>query len=153
EEQDDCEGEILQLVREMVGDACPIVAVLDMHGTLTERMVNTADALVAFNKNPHADVYERGLEAAQLLWRLLEESPQWSKSYTNIPLLLSALTTATARQPLRAMHEQAQTFLRDPRVVNISIMGGFAYSDTFSSGVGVLVTAADRALAYEIRRS
>src|SRR5260221_119458 len=130
EEQDDCEGEILQLVREMVGESCPIVAVLDMHGTLTERMVNAADALVAFNKNPHSDAFDRGLEAAHLLKRLLEDRLQWAKSFANVPLLLSALTTATDRLPLRAMHEQAETFRQNPRVVNISIMGGFAHSDT-----------------------
>ncbi len=153
EAQDDCEGEILQLVREMVGDACPIVAVLDMHGTLTDRMVTAADVLVAFNKNPHSDAFDRGLEAAHLLKRILEDGSRWAKSFVNVPLLLSALTTATDRLPLRAMHEQAQAFRQDPRVVNISIMGGFAYSDTYSAGVSVLVTADDPALAYETRRS
>src|SRR5258708_29387854 len=54
---------------------------------------------------------------------------------------------------MRAMHEQAQALRQDPRVVNISIMGGFAYSDTYSAGVSVLVTADDPALAYETRRS
>src|SRR5690554_2528926 len=42
---DDCEGEILNLTREI---ASPLVAVLDMHGSLTPAMVDAADALIAF---------------------------------------------------------------------------------------------------------
>jgi microcystin degradation protein MlrC len=49
------------------------------------------------------------------------------------------------------MHERAQVMERDPRVVNVSIIGGFAYADTPFSGVSAIVTTAgDRALAQTL---
>ncbi len=154
EGQDDCEGEILERVRALVGPSCPVVSVLDMHGSLTPAMVTAADALVAFNRNPHSDAFDRGVEAAGLLHRLLDEGARWTKALASPPLLLSALTTATARLPLRAMHEQADVFKKDPHVVNISIMGGFAYSDIPCAGVSVLVTTtADQALAQRMAQA
>lgn len=154
EGQDDCEGEILEQVRGIIGSACPLVCVLDMHGTLTPTMVNAADALVAFNKHPHIDTYERGLEAAAILQRLLEDNLRCVQALARPPLLLNALTTATARLPLRAMHEQAEIFRRDPQVVNISIMGGFAYSDIPLAGVSVLVTTnGDARLGQEMAQA
>jgi microcystin degradation protein MlrC len=154
EGQDDCEGEILERVRALVGASCPVVSVLDMHGNLTPAMVEAADVLVAFNKHPHIDTYERGLEAAGIMRRILDESLQCALALVSPPLLLSALTTATAGLPLRAMHEQAQIFRQDPRVVNVSIMGGFAYTDTPFAGVSALVTtASDEALAQEMAQA
>src|SRR5439155_1578160 len=53
-----------------------------------------------------------------------------------------------------AMHEQAVVLRQDPRVVNISIMGGFAYSDIPSAGVSVLATTSeDQALARQVAQS
>lgn len=141
ENQDDCEGEILERVRAVV--ECPLVSVLDMHGSLTEKMVNTADALVAFNQNPHLDTYERGLEAASLLNRIIEKNVVPFRALSRPGILLNALATGTARLPLSALHERAAEFKQNPRVLNISIMGGFAYSDIPDAGVSILVTTDD----------
>ncbi len=138
QDQDDCEGEILGAIRSLV--TCPIVSTLDMHGSLSPAMVATADALVAFNQNPHLDTYERGIEAAAMLKRILEDGVKPTKSLARPPLLLNALATGTDRLPLRAVHAQANVFRRDPRVLNISVMGGFAFSDIPDAGFSVLVT-------------
>lgn len=152
EQQDDCEGEILARVRSVVKR--PLVSTLDMHGNLTPAMTENADMLVAFNQNPHIDAYERGLEAVQIMKRLLDGKLRPSSALVKPPLLLSALATATARHPLKAMHEQADVFRRDPRVVNISLMGGFAYADTPFTGVSVLVTTHNEpVLAQEMAQS
>jgi len=70
---DDCEGDILARVRRLVGSSCPIVSTLDMHGNLSQAMVDAASVLVAYDTNPHLDTFERGVEAAQILCRMLDE--------------------------------------------------------------------------------
>jgi len=150
ENQDDCEGEILAQIRQLVGPDCPIVSTLDMHGNLSQHMVDGADVLVAFNENPHLDTHERGVEAAQLLQRILAGESIVAKALVKPPLLLSALTTWTAQLPLRAAHARAAELRQDKRVANISILGGFAYADVPDSGVSVLVTTwGDAALAQD----
>ena len=148
EGQDDCEGDILRRIRALVGPACPIVSTLDMHGNVSPAMVANADALVAFDQNPHLDTYERGLEAASILRRILDDGLRTTAALAHPPMLLSALTTWTAKPPLRPMHDRAQEMELDPRVINVSVMGGFAYADTPFSGVSAIVTTTgDRDLA------
>jgi len=137
---DDCEGEILARIRSVVGPGLPIVSTLDMHGNVSPAMLANSDTLVAFDQNPHLDTYERGLEAAAILRRIIDDGLRPTGVYAHPPLLLSALTTWTEQPPLRPMHERAQEMERDPRVVNVSIMGGFAYADTSFSGVSAIVT-------------
>ena len=153
EGEDDCEGDILQRVRRLVGPCCPVVSTLDMHGNLSRAMVTAVDALVAYDENPHLDAFERGLEAAHILHRLLEGGLRTVSVLIRPPLLLSALTTWTDRPPLRPVHERVRLLEQDPRVVNISVLGGYAYADTPFSGMSLLVTTdGDQALAQAIGR-
>ena len=140
EGEDDCEGDILRRVRDLVGPACPVVSILDMHGNLSPAMVTAADVLVAYDQNPHLDAFARGLEGAAILRRMLEEDLRPVRALSRLPLLLSALTTWTEQPPLRPVHQQAQALEQHPHVVNVSVLGGYAYADTPFSGVSILVT-------------
>ena len=60
----DVEGEILQAVRGLIGPKTPLVATLDLHANVTERMAAAADALVLYHTAPHVDVLETGQRAA-----------------------------------------------------------------------------------------
>ena len=63
---DDCEGDLLQRVRAIVGPKVVVGAELDPHHHLSEAMVNNADVLVAFKEYPHTDILERALELVDL---------------------------------------------------------------------------------------
>ncbi len=147
----DCEGDILQRVRALVGRACPIVSALDMHGNLSEAMLDAADALVAFDQNPHLDTFERGVEAANIMHRMVGGGLRTARALARPRLLLSALTTWTEKPPLSAVYERAKEMEQDARVVNVGVMGGFAYADTPFSGMCVTVpTDGDGAVAQRL---
>jgi microcystin degradation protein MlrC len=52
EDDPDGEGALLSAVRALVGPRVPIVATLDLHGAITARMVEAADALVGTTRTP-----------------------------------------------------------------------------------------------------
>ena len=52
---DDLEGDLLQVVRKVVGYSVPLIVNLDLHGNLTDKMVAEADALLGFHLYPHTD--------------------------------------------------------------------------------------------------
>ncbi|MDA0722503.1 MAG: M81 family metallopeptidase, partial [Proteobacteria bacterium] len=64
EHEDDGEGALLARVRAVVGPDVPIVAALDLHGNITAKMVEAADALVGFRTYPHVDMADTGARAA-----------------------------------------------------------------------------------------
>ncbi len=71
EDEFDPEGYLLAETRRIVGERIPIVVSLDLHGILTDRILEPSDAVAVYHTYPHVDFYETGERAARLLVRLL----------------------------------------------------------------------------------
>ena len=69
ENEDDPEGFLLAEARKILGERVPIVASFDLHGILTDRMLEHTDAIVIYHTYPHVDFFETGQRAARLLLR------------------------------------------------------------------------------------
>src|SRR3546814_19876044 len=52
---DDCEGDLINEVRKIVGPKVPIGVELDLHCHFTELMRSRADILIAYTEYPHTD--------------------------------------------------------------------------------------------------
>jgi len=68
----DPEGFLIAETRRVIGDDVPIVVSLDLHGILTDRMIEHSDAIVAYHTYPHVDFFETGQRAARLLMKILD---------------------------------------------------------------------------------
>jgi len=97
-DEGDPEGRLLQNVRAILGDI-PLVASLDLHCVLTDRMVEHADILVPYHTYPHTDHYETGQRAARNLVRLLDGEATPTVARVKLPMLVRGdeLLTATGR--------------------------------------------------------
>src|SRR3982751_677310 len=62
----DCEGDLLQAVRALVGTKTVIGAELDPHVHLSQAMVDAADLMVMFKEYPHTDILARAYELVDL---------------------------------------------------------------------------------------
>ena len=110
EETEDGEGELLQLLRQKVGENVPIVASLDLHANITGKMMQYATALFPYDYYPHTDCYATGIRAARCLWRTLEGEirpvMKWKKLDLIFPFVPTAgehFVTMCAVLALRAM--------------------------------------------------
>lgn len=111
DEHPDVEGEILEAVRGVIGPEIPLVATLDLHANVTERMVRSADALVTFHTAPHIDVFETGVRGAAVLRRLLELQGTPRRAF-----LTARPVTYFQKMPLVVPAERANT--QDPASVS-----------------------------------
>ncbi len=95
--EEDPEGYLLQEARKILGETIPIVASFDLHGILTDRMLQHADAVVVYHTYPHIDFFETGQRAARLLLRLLRKEIRPVTARVAIPALVRGdqLITAT----------------------------------------------------------
>lgn len=82
---DDPEGELLERVRTVVGPEVPVVATLDLHGNITERMAAHASALVGYHNNPHTDMRQTGARAARLLLRAMDGDARPTLAWRKLP--------------------------------------------------------------------
>lgn len=140
---DDGEGHILQVVRDVVGPDVPIVATLDLHANISTRMVELADVLIGFDTYPHVDMAERAEEAAAVLTRLMRREIRPTAALRKPPMLPTSQRMTTGRMPMRALIERAHRMEEDPRVIDVTIAGGFPLADTKDAGFGILVTTDD----------
>lgn len=150
-ETDDMDGRYFAAVREAVGADVPIVATLDLHGNVSDEMVASADVMIAFLTNPHVDMVARSAEAALLIAELFEGmTPE--TAFIRLPLVTPQVTQLTAPgHPYGDLIETGQTQMRTRyggAIANVSILSGFAFSDTRHNGMAIVVTARnDRAAA------
>jgi microcystin degradation protein MlrC len=140
---DDGEGYLLQVVRETVGPGIPIVATLDLHANISPRMVELADVLIGYDTYPHIDMSERGEEACAVMAQLLRGDVRPTPVLRKPPLLPTSQRMTTGRMPMRSIMERAHALEEDPRVINVTVAGGFPPSDTADAGFGVVVTTDD----------
>jgi len=152
-EEDDPDGDLFERVREIVGPNVPIAATLDLHANVSERMVASIDVFIGYRTNPHLDMRERGAEAAEAIREMLGGvKPQ--RAFIRLPIVPPTVTMLTAAGPYAEMIDFGQRRMT-PEIMNVSVMGGFAFSDTAKNGLTVVVTArhderAAEALAGEI---
>jgi microcystin degradation protein MlrC len=150
----DAEADLLRAVRSIIGPGVPLIATLDSHANISPAMVHAADALVAYTTYPHVDTYERGYEATTILQRLLDGPTGVATALACPPMLAPLPPQCTTQEtPMREVLRVAERERRRPGVLNISVAGGFPYSDVRDAGLRVLVsTAGDEPLAREIAR-
>ena len=65
----DAEGDLLRCIRERVGPATKIGAVLDLHMQLSPAKFNNADVLIPFKEYPHIDIPDRAREVFEITLR------------------------------------------------------------------------------------
>ena len=62
----DPDGAFYAMAREVVGPDVPVVATVDLHANISERMVERTDAIISYLTNPHVDQRERAAEAQRI---------------------------------------------------------------------------------------
>ena len=120
-----------------------MVATLDLHANISPRMVDLADVLIGYDTYPHIDMAERGEEATAVLARLMRGEIRPTPALRKPPMLPTSQRMTTERMPMRALMERAHVYEEDPRVINVTIAGGFPPGDNQDAGLGIVVTADD----------
>ena len=137
EHLDDGEGEILARVRRAVGPDTPVMASLDLHANVTQKMVECADALVGYRTYPHVDMAETGGRTAFLLAQRLEGMARPHAAMRRIPFLIPLSAQCTDLEPSKALFaEIARMESRD--VPSLSFTPGFPAADFPECGPVVL---------------
>lgn len=152
----DPDGVLFAMVREVVGPGVPIIATLDLHANVSDRMVEATDLLCAFLTNPHVDQRERGAESARAMREMLG-GVKTTRAHVKLPLMPPTVTLLTAEGPDRPYGDlirEGQTRL-SATVMNVSICAGFFLTDSPKAGMSIVVTtrgdqAAADALAREL---
>ncbi|MCI0463200.1 MAG: M81 family metallopeptidase [Gemmataceae bacterium] len=151
----DVEGEVLEAIRQVIGPRVPLVATLDLHANITERMVRRAGALVLYHTVPHIDVFETGQRAAGVLRRILVDGARPVTAFQKLPLVVPA-QCANTQDPDSVSYgfrERLQVLEADPRVLCAGLATVQPWLDVPDlGGAVVVVTDGDATLAETLCR-
>jgi microcystin degradation protein MlrC len=136
---DDPDGDLLTVMRGVVGQEIPVVSTFDLHANVSQRMVDNLSVFVGYLENPHTDIYERGVEAAQHLRECLAGA-RTVVTMVKLPLVPPQISLLTSRGPYADLIKYGQTKVGGD-IMNVSVMAGFAYSDSPKNGLTAVVTA------------
>ena len=148
---DDCEGDILQRVRALVGPDVIVGAELDPHAHLTPLMVEQATVLVLFKEYPHTDIRER---AEDLLALCLDAHARRTRPVAALVDCQMIVPMHTTREPARGFVSRIKALEGRNGILSISAAQGFATGDVPEMGTKVLVYAdGDAAAAQTLART
>ena len=153
---DDGEGELLKRVR-AVAPHTPLAVALDLHGNISQAMVDHADLIVGFKTYPHIDMFETGAHAARLALRMLDSGRRPALAWAQPPLLSHTLRSATGAGAMQRAVQRALE-LEAQGLQAVSVFAGFSLADIHDAGMSVVVVgdspeqaqAAANALARQI---
>jgi microcystin degradation protein MlrC len=133
---DDCEGDLLARVRDLVGADAVVGVEFDPHAHLTRKMVNNATILVGYKEYPHTDIKARAFDLTRLCAATArgEIHPVAAMADTGMVVPIH-----TSRDPGRAFVDRVKSIEGKDGVLSISPVQGFATGDVPEMGCKVLV--------------
>jgi microcystin degradation protein MlrC len=144
----DPEGWLLEQTRKIVGEKVPIVISLDLHGILTDRMLDQSDAAVAFHTYPHVDFFGTGERAARLLLRIVAGEVKPVTAKVTVPALVRGDELITASGSIRHAVNAAKAVEQSPGGLSAAMMWGNPFTDVPAlASNSFVVTDNDPALA------
>ncbi|MFI4974241.1 MAG: M81 family metallopeptidase [Caulobacterales bacterium] len=147
---DDCEGDLLQRLRAVLGPDTVIGAELDLHCHLTAQMLDAANAIITFKEYPHIDAGKRARELFRLCIDAAAGQTRPVMALHDCRMVnLFPTTAGVMAEFVKEMQAQEG---RDG-VLSLSLGHGFPWGDVPESGVKVLaVVDEDEAAARDVAR-
>lgn len=149
--EDDTEGDILAAVRQLVGENVPIIATLDLHAHITEKMIQNANGLVGYTHYPHDDAFSTGERGATLLLQSIQGKVKLTMAMAKVPVISSGVRGMTfGDAPMAHLTRRARELEADPAILSVSIFHVHPTNDLPGMGSGGLViTDGDLARAQD----
>jgi microcystin degradation protein MlrC len=126
----------------------PIISGLDMHATITDKMLQFTTAMVGYKTAPHLDALETGYHAAQMAYQIISEGHALCMGAVKIPCLIAGEKSETDYPPMRGLIAELHKLEEHDEICAASYLLGFPWADAEENGVTALVvTKGDQQLA------
>ena len=147
---DDPEGEWIEAVRSVVGEDCIISVSFDLHGQMTDKIVNNIDAFAAYRTAPHIDVEETYKRASKMLADALTNNERPTVLWAPIPLLVSGEMSSTFTEPCQSIYKNLELLDQRQGIIDSNLMVGYVWADTQRSTASAVVTCSNKNTGAEV---
>lgn len=153
EGMDDGEGPLVAAIREIIGETIPIVVTLDLHGNISDELVEHADALVAYETYPHVDMGDTGRKGMEMLLEIITGELDPVLWIERPPVLPHEPFEDTGSAPMKAIVDEARAIEEREGVRKTNLFFGFHQVDNPTMGFSIPVVGdGDREAAKRAAR-
>ncbi len=149
----DAEGDCYSAVRQIVGPRCLLSASYDLHGNISQRVIDNLDMLSAFRTAPHIDREETMRRACDMLIHCLDQAIQPTLLWAPIPVLMPGERTSTEWDPGKRLWAQLPSLNAQSGVLDVSLLVGYVWADEPRSTASAVVTGTAPATLKKIALS
>jgi microcystin degradation protein MlrC len=140
---EDAEGDLIAAVRQAVGPDCMIAASYDLHGNLSQRVVDNLDLVTAYRTAPHVDGEETRQRACKLLVNCLQMGIHPHMAFIPVPLLLPGERATTDVEPGASLYRLIPQVVQNDDVLDASILVGYTWADEPRAGASVVAVGTE----------
>ncbi|WP_108258192.1 M81 family metallopeptidase [Mangrovicoccus ximenensis] len=121
--------DFLDHVAAAVGKDVPIALSLDLHGQVTQGMIDRISALSVLRTAPHRDDQSTGYRAADQLLHILRTGTKQHIARVSVPMLLPGEFCVTTASPAREIYGSLPEYDAVEGMAEANLLVGFAWND------------------------
>ncbi|ACM29883.1 M81 family metallopeptidase [Rhizobium rhizogenes] len=146
EGMEDAEGDWIAAARALVGDDCLLSASYDLHGNVTQRIIDALDMYSTYRTAPHIDVEETMRRAVKMLTESLKTGVKPILLWAPIPVVLPGERTSTVDEPAKSLYDLLPGIDAIDGVWDASLMVGYVWADEPRATAAAIMTGTDRSV-------
>jgi len=147
---DDPEGEWIEAVRNVVGEDCIISVSFDLHGQMTDKIVNNIDAFAAYRTAPHIDIKNTYRRASKMLVDTIKNNQRPTVLWSPIPVLVSGEMSSTFVEPCHSIYKYLELLDQRKGILDSNLMIGYVWADAKRASASAVVTCTNKKAGTEI---
>lgn len=128
---EDPEGDFIERIREVIGNDVLVSSCMDLHGSVTHRLIKNIDMLTAYRLAPHDDAFVSKKRAVENLIDRLDsgKGKPAHKAWIRVPILLPGEKTSTRVEPAKSLYEEIPNVINGDDVIDASIWMSYPWAD------------------------
>ncbi|WP_423068966.1 M81 family metallopeptidase [Devosia sp. CN2-171] len=143
EGMEDAEGDFITAVRALVGPEIPISASYDLHGNVSQAIIDALDMFSTYRTAPHIDVEATMRRAVTMLVRSLQTGVRPVIAWAPVPVVLPGERTSTEDEPARSLYAQLPSIDAAEAIWDASLMVGYVWADEPRATAAAIMTGTD----------
>ena len=146
----DPEGFFIKEIRNIVGNECKIGVSYDLHGNITEKIINNIDYFGAFKTAPHIDIKKTYKRVLQMLINGILRNKTNYISWIPIPVLVSGEMSSTYVEPCKSIYKSLDKYNKMKYITDCNLLIGYVWADSIRATAAAVVNSTNKLVGDKI---
>ena len=140
----DPEGFFINEIRNIVGNKCKIGVSYDLHGNITEKIINNIDYFSSFKTAPHIDIKKTYKRVSQMLINGILRKKANYLSWLPIPVLVSGEMSSTFVHPCKTIYKSLDKYNKLKSITDCNLLIGYVWADSVRATAAAVVNSTNK---------